>query len=65
MPPRVAPGEPRTDEAQATYVAALNDAYRDCKSTVGAVKVRRDALDQRAFEAKPWFEKLFKKGPKK
>lgn len=55
---------PRSDEVQATYVAALNDAYRDCKATVAAVKVRREALDKREFEAKPWFERIFKKAPK-
>ncbi|AXQ69207.1 hypothetical protein HOU02_gp518 [Caulobacter phage CcrBL9] len=42
----------------------LYDAYKDCKSTVEAVKVRRQSLDQREFEAKPWYQRLFKKAPK-
>lgn len=49
---------PRDDNATATYIGGLHDAYADCKSTVAAVAERRQALDAQAGAkpaAKPGF----------
>ena len=46
VPDRPGPGLARTDEVKAGYTADLWAAWKDCKGTVNAVKLRREKLDQ-------------------
>lgn len=55
MPPRPAPGQPRTDDDKAAYVTDLRGAFLDCKGTVDAIAVRRAKLDAQASAAQPGF----------
>jgi hypothetical protein len=41
VPPRPAPGQPRTDGAKADYLKNLHGAFQDCHDTVGGWADRR------------------------
>lgn len=50
VPPRPAPGVPRSEEAKSDYVKELRGAWADCSDTVTGVKERKAAY-KRQYDA--------------